>query len=277
MKKPFELPLALAVAMAAAATCAAEPAFEVASIKPVSNSGATGVETEHGRFAWSETLYGFALLAYGIQGCGAVVHDPVRCTRLTGGPEWIHSDSFEIEAKIPAGTPDYTPAQFSNGNAPQLQAMLQALVADRFKLQVHHLTKELPIYTLTVAKGGVKAKPAEGTERQQFMFGPASPADTSDSAIQAIVRNCSVGRITAMLGNILGRPVIDRTGLQGAFNFDLQYEPDPAPLDSPMPAAGLGGAGMFEALEKQAGFKLESTKGPVDVIVIDHAEKPSPN
>jgi len=276
MKKPAELALALAFAIAAA-VFAADPVFEVASVKPASKGGATSVETEHGRFAWSETLYGFALLAYGIQGCGAIVHDPVRCTRLTGGPDWIHSDSFDIEAKIPAGMPEYTAAQFSSGNAPELQAMLQALLADRFKLQIHHTTKELPIYTLTVAKGGVKAKPAEGSERQQFMFAPGNAGDASESTIRAMVRNCTVSRITAMLGNILGRPVVDRTGLQGAFNFDLLYEPDHDPGDSPMPAAGLGGAGMFEALEKQAGLKLESTKGPVDVIVIDRAEKPSPN
>lgn len=276
-----------AVLAAAAAIWAADPVFDVASVKPESDHGTgkqagaasarPGVQTDQGRFAWSESLYGFVLLAYGIQGCGAVEHDPLRCPRLEGGPGWIQSDRFEIEAKIPAGTPAYTPIQFSSGEAPQLQAMLQALLADRFRLRIHHATKELSFYTLAAARGGVKIKPADGTEMHQLMFRVDEPVDQRATALHFTVREAAIRELTRMLGNVLGRPVVDQTGLKGTFDFDLTYDKDLAPPDSAMPAAELGGPGLFEALEKQAGLKLAPAKGPMDVIVIDHVEKLSAN
>jgi uncharacterized protein (TIGR03435 family) len=274
---------------------AAALAFEVASVKPVDpNSGAGGgksgggrggggspLQVDHLRLSYTSTLFNFIARAYGIQGC--LPNSDASCPLLSGGPDWVRKDMFEIQAKAPEGTPDYSAGQLSAGQAPQLQRMLQALLGDRFNLKIHRENKEVPEYALTIARNGPKPnlKKAAGEMVQRkdgsfvkdntLFFRSSGPDDPS---IHLVVKNRPIQEFLVTLAGMMGRPVLDRTGLQGEFDFTLDYEKDP---DAPPGNLALVGPSMFTALQAQLGLKLESIKAPVEVLAIDHAEQPSAN
>jgi uncharacterized protein (TIGR03435 family) len=180
--------------------------------------------------------------------------------QVSGGPAWVESDGFDIDAR--ASNPKATPAQ--------LRRMVQALLADRFQLQMHRATKESSIYALVQAKGGVKL-----TESRD---------ETEDTGvrIEGPGRISGVRGTMAMLAGALSKPVqrrvIDQTGLTGAYTFKLQFVPDNSRKPSPdADAPPTDGPSIFTALEEQLGLTLKTTKGPVDSIVIDRAVKPAAN
>jgi uncharacterized protein (TIGR03435 family) len=185
---------------------------------------------------------------------------------------------------MPDGSPDYTFRQFLNGQTPQLQLMLQALLVERFNLKVHREKKQLPVYALVIGKNGSRLKKSGAVEMIQMpdgnlmenrgvMFRPS--ATNTERMIQLTVKNQSVQQLADTFAIFLGRPVVDRTGLKGDFDFTMVYETDPDA--SNLPGSELAGPALFTAFQEQAGLKLESTKGTVEVLVIDHAEKPSEN
>jgi uncharacterized protein (TIGR03435 family) len=157
--------------------------------------------------------------------------------------------------------------------------LLQSLLADRFHLLVSHQSKELPAYALAVAKGGPKFQEAKPDDK-----GP----DIGVGPGQLTFRACPMATVVTVLSNQMGRTVVDQTGLKGNYNFTVQWRkdqtmsgmpreqvggvpaPDAAPLD-------YSGPSFFTALQEQLGLKLESTKIPTDVIVIDHIERPTEN
>jgi uncharacterized protein (TIGR03435 family) len=173
--------------------------------------------------------------------------------QLIGGPNWLETAGWDIDARFPAGT--------SLAQAPQ---MMQAMLADRFRLVTHRETRILPIYELTVLKSGIKLH--EGDGRGGMSAGPR------------LIRYGSgtMGELVRQLSSYLGREVIDRTGITGQYAISLSF----APVD---PGASAGdpaqdsAPSIFQALQDQAGLKLDSTKGPVEILVIDHAEKPTAN
>jgi uncharacterized protein (TIGR03435 family) len=258
------------------------PRFEVASVKPLGSGdgglkgpggrggGANGLE--HHRLTLRMNLYALIVNAYGLRGCPPF-GEFGGCNLLSGGPDWLRKDTFEIVAKMPDDSPDYTGAQFVNLHAPQLQLMLQALLADRFGLKVHRETKELPVYALTIAKKGPKFNKSDGSKEPRLMFRPSVQPDGS-KVIQLIVENGSMEELVDLYAKFMGRPVVDRTGLTDRYDFTMDYE---ANTDTPGPFAELTGPGLFKAFEEQAGLKWEATKGSVEVLVIDHAERPSEN
>ncbi len=228
-------------------------------------------QVDHGSFSYTSTLFGFIVKAYGLQGCGQ------NCAQLSGGPDWLKKDKFDIQAKSPDGTPDYTLSQFLSGQAPRLQGMLQALLADRFSLKVHREEKQLPVYVLTIGKNGPKFKKAGGETNQLvdgrpmkdgLLFMPVrQPNGEISNNIQMLMKNRSIQELADTLSGVLDRPFLDRTGLKGEFDITMEYEADPeAPL-----------AGLVTAFQEQLGLKVEATKAPIDVLVIDHAEHPSEN
>ncbi len=168
------------------------PVFEVASIRPSTPSvgfggagrsgpGGPKPQVSHGRFSYTGSLFGLIVKAFGLEGCGVVANfGEGDCVRLSGGPDWVKKDRFEIEAKTPDGTPDYTLAQFLNGHAPQLQLMLQALLRDRFRLNLRREDKQLAVYALTVGRNGPKLTQAEEAEQPSGYFGtlPQPNAET---------------------------------------------------------------------------------------------------
>jgi len=271
------------------------PVFEVASVKPSNpNAGGDGKSKgggggprnrlDHGRLTYTGTLFDLVAKAYGLNGC-VLLGEKTSCALLSGGPAWLTKDMFDIQAKTPEGSPDYTFPDFLEGQTPQLQLMLQSLLADRFNLKVHKETKQLPVYVLTVAKNGPKLKTGAGETIQRkdgsvvknrtlgITFAREPNGDYSQTRMQMIVRNRSLRELVNTLSNLTDRPLLNRTGLNGEFDFTIEYERDP---DLP----GLSGSvspSMFRAFEEQLGLKFESARAAVDVLVIDHADKPSEN
>jgi uncharacterized protein (TIGR03435 family) len=176
--------------------------------------------------------------------------------QITGGPAWLDTDRFDIEAKA-AGEP----------TKEQMMAMLQALLADRFQLKVHRESREGNVYALVVAKGGHKLKPPTGD--RSFISLHRNDPPTEPGVHYSLVGNkASLALIAARLGQQLGLPVIDRTGIEGEFDFKVDYAVGDNP-DSGIP--------LPIAIQEQLGLKLERAKGPVETLVVDRAAKPSSN
>jgi uncharacterized protein (TIGR03435 family) len=264
----------------------AQTKFEVASVKPgdrrASGTGAAksdegsgpspGFEIEPKRFVATNTnLFTLVVKAYGLISCRPMMRD--TCILLSGGPDWIRRDGFDIAATMPADSPDYNLMQFQNGQAPELQRMLQALLADRFRLKVHRENKQLPVFALTVANKGPKFKKAEESERSLVAFGPPVQVNGQDM-VKLMVQNGSIQQLTGLLSIFMDSPVLNQTGLTGKYDFTLVYESNP---DAPGPMSAATGPALFAAFQEQAGLKLEATKGAVEVLVIDHVQKPSAN
>ncbi len=193
----------------------------------------------------------------------------VRDFQIIGGPAWMGSERYDITAKPEgAATPD------------QVKLMTQALLADRFKLQFHRETKELPTYALVVGKGGQKFHESEVVPE-----GSDKPRGTRISVGrgQFELNGAAMAALANQLGQVLGRSVIDKTELTGNYDFKLEWTLDesqgairPAGGEAPPPSDNSG-VSIFTAVQDQLGLKLEATKGPVEILVIDRAEKASEN
>lgn len=292
MKRPNTACFGLAV-IAGFLACAEAQQFEVASVKKVSGDVAAGAKSVNpgrgggapslsiapGQFHYTASAYLFILRAYGITSCGELS----TCAYVAGAPEWMKMERYQILANVPAGTPAYTPAQFNRGEAPELQKMLQALLAARFSLKLHHETRDVPVYALGVARNGPKpalrkgsgemVQQPDGTRVKDNLvfFQSQGPADPN---VHLVVKNRAMREFTDILSSMTDRPVVDRTGLRGEFDFTIDYEKDP---DAAPGNPQLVGPGFFAALQEQLGLKLESIKAPVDVLVIDRVERASAN
>ena len=266
----------------------AQPAdtFEVVSVKPLGAIPAGGgrgspapggaglgcdggfPRVDAGRFIVTTTPYALITWAYGYNktwGCSYVSFGDL----LIGGPSWIRSERFEIQAKIPEGAPAYTFDQFMRGDAPGLEKMLQALLADRFKLLVHKETKQVPGYALVLGKGGSNLINSSAEDKRAFgVRREAGP--NGQTSNKMIARRVEMRDFAFLLLMTTQRPVIDRTGLTGEFNFDLEFAPfDSGATDSSAPS-------LFTAIQ-QLGLRLETAKTPLDGLVIDRAERPQSN
>jgi len=202
----------------------------------------------------------------------------VEDDRIVGAPEWVKSEHFDVEAKVdPADAPKLEKLKRN-----ERFMMLQPLLEERFGLKFHHETRELPVYTLVVARGGPKLKqsaPDDPTEK-----GPKKGRMTMMNAMGSIDANgSSMENLSHILSSQLGRTVVDKTGLTGNYDYTLKWIPDNVPAPPPGATAGgdsaadTSGPSLFTAVQEQLGLKLESEKAPVDVIVIDRVEQPSAN
>jgi uncharacterized protein (TIGR03435 family) len=273
--------LAGAVAIVAGAQEAAPPAFEVASIK-LNKSGdprqfiqrAPGNRINVTNMPVRQ-LITFAYLLAQFQ--------------LVGGPSWLSADRFDMVAKL-EGEPVFTPP----GSGPDsIQLAMRTLIADRFKLKTHREVREMDIYALVLAKPGGGPGPGlkpSTTDCAAMMNArrngpppgppPASgPVACSIMGTPGMIRfgGFPLSQITGMLGGMTGRMVVDRTGLTGNWEFVLMFaaEQRGQPPGVNVPAADPDAPSLFTALQEQLGLKLESTKGPVDVVVIDSIEHPT--
>ena len=268
----------LAVCVLLAVLAPQPDAFDVATIKPAGDvnpavlaglgGGCDGgfPRVEHKRFTVTTTLYALTTWAYGFNkngGCSFVSFGGL----LTGGPAWIRSERFTVQALMPEGSPDYSFTQFMNGQAPQLEIMIRNLLADRFHLVVHREMKEVPGYALVVGKDGPRIPQATDHDA------PPAPSQKAfaPSASLHIYSRTTMTYVALNLGVITRRPVVDRTGLTGEYVVDLEFaRDDAAPGESSAPS-------LFTAVQEQLGLKLEPAKVPADVIVVDRAERPSEN
>lgn len=244
------------------------PAFDVAAIK-VNNSGGgnSSSNTNDGRFTASNvTLKNLIQYeAYGIPG-----------PRILGGPKWIDTTRFDVEAKMDEAEAAKLKALDRKQNGEQTHAMFQQLLADRFKLAVHWETRELPIYALVAAKNGPKLQPTKELNGGSGTSSHGSQTSRELKATNQTVQDLAE-TLTQILSEELGRNVVDKTGIEGKYDFELKWTPqtDAPAADNGVPADN--GPSFFTAIQEQLGLKLESAKGPVKVLVIDHAEMPSEN
>jgi uncharacterized protein (TIGR03435 family) len=182
--------------------------------------------------------------------------------QLAGLPGWVDSDRYDIQAKMD----DESAASWKNmtrqEKASQQRLLLQSLLVNRCQLKFHRETKQLPVYDLVIAKGGLKIKEAAAEQGARTMTGPGQFTGQSVT-LESLVNN---------LSNEVGRFTIDKTGLgDKKFDITLKWTPDD------QRGTAEAGPSIFSALEEQLGLKLVSSKGPVDVVVIDRMEKPEAN
>ena len=262
--------------------------FEVASIKPCKADARAGRGSSAGSpdrlDLGCRTVFSILETAYT---SGMPPLPPIE-----GGPAWIHSESYAIEAK----------AEGSPGAAAMRGPMLQALLRDRFQLRAHLETREVQAYFLTVAKGGPKLKShSEGTcvdiGLVKPLAGPRPPRAPGERPVFCGANHSGKGTgadVTLDVAGVTleyfartflgisfwGHPVIDKTGISGLFDIHLEFARDestPGPPGTPPPSEPGSGPTIFAALEQQLGLKLESGKGPREVLIIDRIERPSAN
>jgi uncharacterized protein (TIGR03435 family) len=240
MTKSLALYLCLPAALLAQPPDAADrPAFEVASIKPhLPDPGplrsSSSIETGGINFT-NVTLQSCIRRAYG-----------VPPNRISGGPDWLTEERYDIVAKAAAAAPKA-----------RLMPMLQTLLEDRFQLRLHRETKELPIYALVAAKNGPKIRPGKEDGGAE-MGGATHLIDSRGMTMTALAG------VLPRLSQEVDRPVFDMTGLTGAFDITFDVDTDSS-------------QSIFTALQEQLGLKLEPRKAPVEVLIIDDAAKPSNN
>jgi bla regulator protein blaR1 len=302
---PIVVGMMNAPAVRAQSATGAAPKFEVASIKPcnaamgspdgIRGGNTSGGESSPGRLhlgcfvlAHEDTERGLISRAYGMFANGNR-NPPWAVPPVEGGPEWIRSERYQIDAKA---------------ESPQSQEMmegpmLQTLLEDRFHLRVHRATREIPVYALTLAKKGPRLQP--------FQEGSCVPLDFTKPRWHAAgpgQKNCNAYLGTGKGGSRrldaegmtldefsrfisfgLDRPVLDKTGIAGRFLFHLEFAPDEALTPSlrnggdaaPPTVDPAGAPSLFTAIQEQLGLKLDSAKGPGTILVVDHVEKPSQN
>jgi bla regulator protein blaR1 len=265
------------------------PAYEVASIKP-NKSGDNKTRMGYSPDGFNATESNLLMLlmeAYGVN-----PHE------ITGAPDWLNSERYDIEAKTDRSTADELFKLNAEERRAERQRMLQALLADRFKLVVHRETKELPVYVLAVAKGGPKfheAKPGDTYPNGMKLPGGHGGAGLMFMGMgELTAQGLPIAPLVRELSLQLGRTVIDKTGLTGEYDFSLKWTSDvtvgafgerlaPSGTEGSHPGAGgtsepeSSAPSIFPAIQDQLGLKLESEKGPVEILVIDHVEKPSAN
>jgi len=212
----------------------------------------------------------------------------VQPYQVAGGPSWLDSAHFDVSAKAEK--------TFQPG---ELAVAVQSLLADRFQLAIHKEARELPIYALVLARKDGKLGPQlieqkEGSCTPYDPQKPPAPAEPGKppelrcggmwmSPREVHASGIPISQLVPLLARFLSRTVVDKTGLAGKYDVTLHWTPDDMQLaqlsaDAPKPASSdTGGPSMFTALQEQLGLKLESQKGPVEMLVIDRAEKPSEN
>jgi uncharacterized protein (TIGR03435 family) len=273
------LPVVVVTVLAAAQT---REAFEVVSVKPMGNvvapiNGGRGgapivsgaridplqtcnkrTQIFPGRLVISNTtVYGLVSLAYG-----------QSCLVLQGGDVWTRSARFELQAVVPEGTPTYRLWQLQQHDAPRLQAMLQTLLEDRFKLRFHRETREMPVYNLVVARSGKNLRPSKNPNPPDFSeLPPELDGPQTGPSLRATAM--SMSRLSDVISTWAGRPVIDRTNLTGLFDLRVDYDADFIASD-PF-------AAHISAIQEQLGLKLEPARATIEVLVIDYVERPSEN
>jgi uncharacterized protein (TIGR03435 family) len=268
---------------------AERPKFEVASVKPSKPGNSAGMPRRPGGRLRATNMPARMLIAraYSLQDF-----------QIIGGPEWLRDEGFDIEAKGD-----------SNATNAQAMLMLQSLLEERFQLKYHHETRELPVYALSVGRSGSKL-PAPREGGCVKADGSAPPSSTGQPALPAcggmvtsltpssiIVRggDLPMPELIRFLTSTLGRPVLDRTGVTTRFDLRLEFAVDETTagltrewgtvqghaetMAELAAAASTGGAApsILTAVQQQLGLKLDSTKGPAEVMVIDHVEKPNAN
>jgi uncharacterized protein (TIGR03435 family) len=242
--------------------------FDVVSIKPAApNQQAFGIRVQQGGGLFLRNITVNQMVAFAYN---------VRDFQVFGGPAWADTEHFDIVAKQDGqgiDIPNLTEAQ-RESHFDQMRHRVRWILSDRFQLKVHRDTKEMPVYVLTVAKSGPKLEEHKATTGSQNM---------RTGMGDFLATRATMAMLTFALANVMGRPVLDRTGLTGTYNFRLTWTQDlnplapPATTDPEGAAAAESGPTIFTALQEQLGLRVEARKGPAEAFVIDRVSKPSRN
>ena len=260
------------------------PSFEVASVKQnMSGDSRMRMVTQPGGrlVVTNAPLMGLIATAFSVADSQSMIR-----SRVLGGPSWIDSERYDIDAKAAA---EFQPTP--GGHSSEMILMLRSLLEERFKLRTHRETRELPVYELVVARADGKLGPGLhksdvdcdaviAARRGGAPPPPRQPMEPPPCALMAgpartIAGAASMQQITAHLAVRMERPVIDKTGLTDRFDFTLAFTPDQMPTTAPppgVPPIDPNGPSLFIALQEQLGLKLQPAKAPMDVIVIDSIE-----
>lgn len=276
--------LGLSLFAPAVARCQPPLRFDVASVRPHAADDDAFISPEFlpgGRFVSKGSLFTVIAAAYDLL--------PNRGARLTGGPDWLRTRSGALDV---LATADIPPGLSVKERNERMRSMLQALLADRFKLKVHRESKEMPVYAIVAGTGGPKLERADVEEKDctdgPFLVMPGTPNTACHSFIGGQVRAIraravSLADVAAYVENWTDRPVVDKTGLAGLYRIETTpWQPMDLGSSPPAPGAKQDGADIadlptiFEVFER-LGLKLESRKGQVETYVIDHVEKPTQN
>lgn len=286
--------LILQAPLGRAQTAPAAPQFDVASVKLNTNCGAF----RGGKMPFSPgrinmectTLQDLVLSSYAFFANGVSLNQEIL--EITGGPSWAQSDHYDVTAKADGAVPV----------AQMMGPMLRALLEDRFKLKIHRQSKEMPVYSLTVAKSGLKIQPMKegacvpvdlnhlpqpesGQPRPNFCGNMS--LRMSPQGVTLDTHGLTMKEFAQRLSSMLDRTVIDKTEVSGQFDFHLEFAPDETTRGFGGRGAGDAGASglpatpegpsIISALQEKFGLKLMPDKGQVDTLVIDHVEKPTEN
>jgi uncharacterized protein (TIGR03435 family) len=242
------IPIALLFAGLTCAWPQKIPKFEVATVKlappRTGTAGFVAMDTDPAMIHYANiTLKNLIAMAYRIDS-----------ERVLGGPQWLDTQMYDLAAKLPPNTPK-----------DRVPAMLQALLAERFKLAVHRESKEQRVYFLVVGKGGPKLKDAQPEEKQDLEQVRGSRLPMQMMRGRIVGRAVPVAMIAGALSRVAGYPVVDHTGLTNTIDVDLKWTPeDNNKGDSP---------NLFAAIQEQLGLKLEPGKAPVEMLIVDGVER----
>jgi uncharacterized protein (TIGR03435 family) len=275
-----------------AAATATVPAYDAVSIKPhkADGSGKMMMMINQGQDSYSGTNITLKMMlrnAYNLTTEDQIVG-------LSGA---VDSARFDVEAKLDAETIEAQKKLSKDARLEQQRLMMQAMLAERFKLKVHHETKELTVYDLVIAKGGFKLKEADPNSASPNAApnaGSPNAMATSpngmrppDGAPRKGMMRMGMGDLNAQgipipslanfLAQMLHKQVRDKTGLTGSYDIQLKWQPDDMPAESKEASGADSAPSIFTAVQEQLGLRLEAVKGPVDTIVVDHVELPTEN
>jgi uncharacterized protein (TIGR03435 family) len=244
----------------------AKPGFDVVTVKPSPpgrQGKGIGFDGRHFRLI-NANLNDMIALGFGL-----------HAKQIVGAPDWAGKDLFDVD-----GVPDVPGMPSSK----QIQILLQKLLADRFQLKFHNEQRELAVYAITVAPGGPKLTKTTAGPNDPGGFGIRGP---NSQGVTVSARNLTMADFaTWMQASVTDRPMVDQTGLKDHYDFQLKWTPDDsqfaqfrgAGMTIPPPSdAADAPPSLYTAVQEQLGLKIEATKAPDDVMVIDHVEKPSAN
>jgi bla regulator protein blaR1 len=296
---------ALTVPLQSQTQAPSKPSFEVASVKPSAGAGNfMGIgRAPGGRFTANNVPLRFLIQnAY-----------RVRDFQVIGGPSWMASERWDIEAKAGEGSIPATTGPPDPNVADPMSIRLQSLLEDRFQMKLHRETRELPIYILTIAKDGLKIKSVEAPPRPvpgqappgaRPPLPPPTPGGGPPANFTPPPGSIMIGpgsllgsamtmtQLVNSIAGLVGRTVVDKTDLNGYFDVRLQFAPESAsggfgpvgpppaggpPITGPVGASDPTGPSIFTAVQEQLGLRLESARGPVEVLVIHSVQKPTEN
>jgi uncharacterized protein (TIGR03435 family) len=244
MRVSFAVAVTLLLAGTAVPQTSPAPDFEVASVKYSERTAGSWCRfLPGGRLSASSWVKQLIQIAWGVEDY-----------EVSGGPDWLTTDWYDIEAKAPG----------ADAARPEMTLMLQSLLVSRFKLQLRHETKNLAVYELRVAKNGPKLRPMQDGEASRRRW---------DKYFQCGIH--TTAQLAKSLTNLVGRPVIDKTGLEGRFDILLDFDVYSSRGETPPP--GFDKPSVFKALQDQLGLRLDSQKASFPVLIVESIQRPTEN